>query len=410
MDRASSLPSLRVFAICLVAWILSNMDQSFFGYAVPEIMREFDVGLLTIGNILSLAFIAASISVVGVGLLADRYGRRVMFAACLSISALLVGMQAFVTSIEMLAVLRCLAFAVATGLVPVTNALVVEVAPTRYRGLWTGILQCGYPIGWAVSSAVAMPLMNHGGWRYMFLPALAVVPIALLLAWALPESARFKQTVQSVPEAQTTTAWSRVSMLFGPAYRRRTILCWLAFFFFGGAYAGTAFYFPTFFQEVRGYSTEESMQIVGLSYGIGFIGYIAAAAVGEFVTTRRNTIVIWMWIGTLGVFGVVTNDGGFTANVLWFGITAMFFYGSAAVLTTFAAEIFPTRVRATGVAVAAGVGINLGFALFPPLVAALVGEVGWKMAFLIGVIPPLFLAGFVTLWQPNIRSGQELES
>jgi MFS family permease len=402
----------RVFLVCLAGWILTNMDQSFFGYAVPSIMQEFGVGLPAIGNILSAAFMLATVSVVVIGVLADRYGRRAMFVACLAISALLVGLQGFVTSLWLLALLRCFAFALSTGLVPITNAFVIEAAPDRYRGVVSGLLQCGYPLGWFLASLLATPLITQLGWRYMFLPALVVIPLALLLGRMLPESRRF-QAGQAAADAPARTAptggTGGFRLLLGAEYRRRVVCGWIAFFLFGGAYAGTAFYFPTFYQVVRGYSAEDATFVVGLAYGIGILGYIGASLVGEFVTTRRNTIVIWLWTGAIGVTGVIWNQQGFWANVAWFSVTAMFFYGTAAVLTTYVAEIFPTRVRATAVAVVAGSGINLGFAIFPVLVAALVESHGWHAAFTIAVIPSLLLAGLVTLAMPNLASNSALE-
>jgi len=399
----------RVFFICLLGWILTNMDQSFFGYAVPAIMAEFDIGLVTIGQILSAAFILAAVSVVLVGLLADRYGRRATFTGCLAGSALLVGLQGFSPNLETLAVLRCLAFALSSGLVPITNAMVVETAPARFRGLLSGLLQCGYPLGWFLSSMLATPIMQNYGWRYMFLPALAVVPLALILGRFLPESRVFEASKQENIMAPNESAASRITSLFLGAYRRRAILGWLAFFMFGGAYAGTAFYFPTFFQQVRNYTPEDATILVGISYGIGFLGYVAAALVGEFLTTRRNTVIIWTWTGALAVLGVIWLDQGYYGNMIWFGLTAVFFYGTAAVLTAFIAEIFPTRIRATAVAVVAGVGINVGFAIYPLLVAELVEGRGWQFAFTVTVVPSLILAGVFTLFLPNLRSGTSLE-
>lgn len=399
----------RVFTICLVGWVLTNMDQSFFGYAVPSLMQEFDIGLPVIGNILSAAFVLAAVSVVVVGMLADRYGRRVMFVTCLATSAVLVGLQGFATSLGMLAVLRCLAFALSSGLVPITNAFVVEATPDRYRGVVTGVLQCGYPLGWFVSSLLAVPILNAYDWRYMFLPALAVVPLAFVLGRFLPESRRFEEQRVKRDEAPASGEPGAMRLLFGPEYRRRAVLGWLAFFLFGGAYAGTAFYFPTFYQQVRGYSPEDATFVVGLAYGVGILGYIGASLVGEFVATRRNTVVIWTWVGAVGVLGVIWNQQGFWGNVLWFSLTAMFFYGTAAVLTTFVAEIFPTHIRATAVAVVAGVGINLGFATYPVLVAWLVEVIGWNWAFSVAVVPSLVLAGAAALQLPNLRSGTSLD-
>ena len=185
--------SLKVLTLCLIGWTLANMDQSFFGYAIPSLMTEFEIDLVIIGIILSVAFILASFSVVLAGFLADRYGRRSMFVFCLSVSALLVGLHSFAESIETMAVLRCVAFAVSTGLVPITNSFVVESAPTRLRGIYSGILQCGYPLGWFFASLIATPLLTDFGWRAMFLPALAVIPIAFLMGKVLPESTKFSE-------------------------------------------------------------------------------------------------------------------------------------------------------------------------------------------------------------------------
>ncbi|ERL47395.1 hypothetical protein RS24_00334 [Candidatus Micropelagos thuwalensis] len=158
--------------------------------------------------------------------------------------------------------------AVSTGLVPITNSFVVETAPTRLRGIYSGILQCGYPLGWFFTSLIATPLLTDFGWRAMFLPALAVIPIAFLMGRVLPESLKFSELKeQDDIQPEKLSMKARLGILLSNEYRSRAILEFIAFFFFGGAYAGTAFYFPTFFQEVRGYTPEVSTLLVGISYG-----------------------------------------------------------------------------------------------------------------------------------------------
>ena len=60
--------------------------------------------------------------------------------------------------------------------------------------------------------------------------------------------------------------------------------------------------------------------------------------------------------------------------------------------------------------VVAGVGINLGFAIFPVLVAHLVVYAGWQWAFTLAIVPCLIIVGLATMFQPNIRSGESLEA
>ena len=400
--------SLKVLGICLFGWTIANMDQSFFGYAIPSIMEEFDVDLVFIGFILTGAFLVSVVSVVVSGFLADKYGRRTLFAICLSISALLVGLHSIAPSVEAMAALRIAAFAISTGLVPITNSMIVETAPAKYRGIFGGIMQCGYPLGWFLASMIAIPLMGNYGWRSIFLPAFAVIPIAILIARSLPESN--KHIAASAKENENTLSFiDRLQIIFSREYRLRAILGWTAFLGYGGAYAGTAFYFPTFFQEVRGYTLEDSTALVGLSYGVGVLGYLGASWVGEFVTTRRNTVVLWTWVGALAVCFLIWPDNGYAYDMALFSIMAMFFYGTSAVLTIFVSELFPTNIRATAVGAVAGMGINLGFAIYPVIVANLVGLHGWKIAFTLAIVPSLFAAGLATFFQPNLKSGTEIQ-
>ena len=80
-----------------------------------------------------------------------------------------------------LTLFRAMGFGLSGGLSPITNALTVENAPDRLRGISMGVLQCGYPLGWLLASLVAAPLLRDYGWRASCFAALGVVPVALLL-------------------------------------------------------------------------------------------------------------------------------------------------------------------------------------------------------------------------------------
>ena len=400
---------LIIFFVCLLGWTLTNLDQSLFGYAVPGIRREFGASLESIGWILSASFALASVSAVILGLLADKYGRKIVFVSTLSVSAFLVGCHAFVPDLITLSVLRVIGFAVSVGLSPLVVTYTSEAAPARYRGLMTGFLQCGYPIGWFTAALIAVPIMSSFGWRFIFLPALLVVPIALILGRFLPESRKYIE-LSSSQNSRSEFKWRNTfQALFSINYRRRTILCFTLFFMMGGAYAGTAFYFPSYFNQVRGYSEETATFIVGVSYGIGIIGYIGSSIVGEFITTRRNTIVIWLWLGALAMMGLIWIPTTLAGDIFWFSLMAAFFYGANAVMGTFVTEQFPTSMRATGAAFAGTVGLNSGHIIFPVLVAQAVGTMGWEMAFTLATVPPVIIAGLATLAMENKQSGMDLD-
>lgn len=401
---------LLISVLCLIAWTLTNMDQSLFGYAIPGIMADLDIGLTEIGWTLSVAFLFAAVATIVIGILTDIYGRRIMLALCLGLSALFVALHAIIPGLLALMLVRSLAFGLSNGLSPITNTYVVEAAPARYRGLYVGLLQCGYPLGWFLAALVTAPLIGLYGWRSVFLVALAVIPAAYVLYKVIPESERFRKTkARHQSDRPSEGARQRLAQLFQPPLRRRTLICALAFFLFGGAYAGSAFYFPTYFSEAKGYSVEQATLIVGISYGIGVLGYIGAAVVGEFFMTRRNTITLWCLSGAVALFFFLWFSDGFVQDLLLFGLMASFFYGTSAVLTTFMAELFPTHLRATGAAVSASAGMNLGFATFPVFVSSAIESLGWNWAFTVWILPPLVLCGVLVLFLDNLESGREID-
>ncbi|MBP01675.1 MAG: hypothetical protein CMM25_02535 [Rhodospirillaceae bacterium] len=403
---------LIVFLICILGWTLTSMDQSLFGYAIPGIQEEFGASLGQVGWVLSLSFIFAAFTSAIIGTLTDRYGRRTMFLFCLAVSALLVGLHAFVAGLVSLALLRMFAFGVSNGLSPITTSFVAETAPPRYRGLMVALIQCGHPIGWFVASLFVVPLISMFGWRYIFLPALLVIPIAFLLVRHLPESKRFteeKARQKELLEGKKEPFFQRIAELFAPELRKKTIMIFLAFFSFGGAYAGTAFFFPTYFHEFRGYPMDVATKIVGMSYGVGVIGYIAVAFVGEFFLTRRNTCVLWAILGACATVALLWLPQSKLEDMIWFGIMAAFFYGNSAALSMFMIEVFPTRVRATAAGFAGSFALNLGHATYPVFVAKGIETIGWQWSFTLAVVPSLIVLALAIFSLDNVKSGLELE-
>ena len=407
---AASVHWAVILCFSLFAWTMSNLDQSLFGYAIPGIMGEFKVGLDTIGLILTVGFVAAAVMVVFAGLAADTWGRRWTLAGLLALSAACVGATGLVTDLTQLTVLRALAFGLAAGLAPITAAYVAETAPARHRGLLMGVLQCGYPLGWFLAAYLAEPLLQLGDWRQVFFIGFLIVPIALLIGWRMPESARFEQTASQRVAAAPVLDWALLRDLFADRSRRRSVALIVLFFTFGCAYAGTAFFFPTYFAEVRGYTPAEAARIVGLSNLIAVIGYLGAAWVGEYLMPRRNTFALWCLLGAIALVGLMWLPQERWQDLLLFALTAAFFYGSNAVVGALLTELYPTRMRTTAFAVCGSAPLSAGFALFPAIVPLVVQSVGWQVAFSTLIAPLLLVSAAAALFLPNIRSGEEVDT
>lgn len=402
---------ISVLVFSVFAWTMSNLDQSLFGYAIPGILGEFQVGLDVVGLILTVGFITASVMVIFAGLAADTWGRRWTLTALLALSALFVGLHGLVEDLTQLTWLRALAFGLAAGLAPITAAYVAESAPARHRGMLMGVLQCGYPLGWFLAAMLAAPLLETSGWRSIFFIGFAVVPIAFLIGWRLPESERFQQVAATrSSERSSIIDWGLLREMFSIDYRRRSIASIILFFAFGCAYAGTAFFFPTYFMEVRGYSQSEAAQLVGLSNGIAIFGYLAAAYVGEYWMPRRDTFALWTLLGAAALVALMWLPQERWQDLALFGLTGAFFYGSNAVVGALLTDLFPTRMRTTAYAVCGSAPLSAGFALFPAIVPLVVQSAGWQWSFTVMIAPLLVLAAIAALALPRIVSGSDVDA
>ena len=399
---------LQAFSVCVIAYMFTQVDLALFAYALPAIREDFAVSLKTMGWVIAGAYTLGGILQVWMGHLTDRVGRKFMLQFSTVTSSLFIAAHAFAPHLAILAVLRGCAIATGGAMYPVTGAVVTEEAPARYRGIMNGLLQTGYPIGWFVASLFAAPLLVLFGWRVLFLVGFLSIPYVFVIRRYLNETGRF-----AAEKAQRLTLDSRppvtVRELFAPGMRDRTILLFVAQYLFVIAYGGSSFFFPTYFVEARGIALDSTAYLVGIGNAIGVLGYILAAYVGEFYITRRTTVVIWTIIGATAFLVLVWGTSGFWDTMVMFAVMSMFFYGTAAVKFAYVAEIFPTRLRATGLALCSSLAVNLGIATGPLLVSYGVEALGWNLAFSTVVAVPMILAALLYLKLTPLPSGLEVE-
>jgi MFS family permease len=391
--------------IAFSAWALANMDQSLFGYAIPDLMASLKISLNDVSFIISASFAFGIIASIAVGVLTDTWGARITLPLCLALSAVLVGFQALAPTALVFGALRIASAGLSAALAPITNAMVAGRASPRLRALLLALLQCGFPFGWFIASVFAAPIMARAGWRPIFLVAFAVAPLAVAIYFAM---ARFGPSRPSKPSAGAGLS-GPLKAVFGPKYRMITILSALAFLLYGGAGGGATFYMPTFFHVVRGYSPAEAARIVGASYGVGMFGYIAAALVSDRWLTRRDTAVTWVWLGGLTFLATLWLPRTFTADIVTFGVTTFFFYGSSAILVIYLLELFPPELRATAAAVSGSAAISAGFMTFPVLAVLVVDHVGWTKGLSLVIVPALLVSGVLLLALPRRASAEALE-
>jgi MFS family permease len=395
-----------VFAVCFGAYALSQAELALLSYALPPLRQSLGLSLLAATLAISAAYVLGGLLQVWFGHLTDRFGRKAMMQVSLAGSSLFVAAHALVGSAWQLVLLRAGSIFTGGALYPATGAAVTEVAPARYRGLWAGLLQAAYPVGWFIAAAVAAPMMALFGWRSLFLMPLIALPYVYVVRRVLIEPARFEGARSATAQRPLRES---VGALFAPGMRSRTLLLLAAQFLFVIAYGSSALLFPTYFNEARQLGISSATWLVGFGNLIGVLGYVLAAFVGEFWLTRRTTVVVWTLAGSVALLALVWLTDGYYDTLAMFGIMSMFFYGTAAVKFAYVAELFPTSLRATGLAVCTSLPVNFGVAIGPPLMAWAKGHFGWDITLSVLLAVPLVSAGLLYLFLKPLPSGLELE-
>ncbi|MEQ8509395.1 MAG: MFS transporter [Rhodospirillaceae bacterium] len=417
---------LQAFIVCHLAYLFSQIDLALFSYALPSIRETFGVSLQAMGWVVAVSYSVGAILQVYIGTLTDRFGRKHMLMIITVTSSLfiaahaivpesaaqiVVGGVAFSLGIVVMTMLRAFAISSGGALYPTTGAIVTEEAPARYRGIMAGMLQTAFPLGAFFAALFAAPMLESYGWRPLFLVGLLSIPFIWVIHKFLRETKRFEGHKTEAQKTSTSgqSSQAKVAALFAPDMRVRTVTLFIAQFIFVIAYGAASLWLPTFLIESRGLAQADATYIVGYANAVAVIGYVVAAVTGEFVLTRRTTVTLFTLLGAAAFLSMVWFTSGYWDTLIVLCIATTFFYGTAAVKFAYIAEVFPTHLRATGLAVCSSLAVNLGIAIGPLVVTYGVQFFDWNMTFSVVVGIPLAVAGLLYLRLKPIQSGLEVE-
>ncbi|WNI13176.1 MFS transporter [Corynebacterium sp. Z-1] len=371
-----------------IGWALDAMDIGLVSFIIAALAVHWDLDRTTTSWIASIGFIGMAIGATLGGLLADKFGRRQVFAATLLIYGIATGASALATSVGVLMVLR---FVVGLGLggeLPVASTLVSEFSPRRVRGRMVVLLEAFWAVGWIAAAIIGTFVVARGedGWRWGL--ALGAVPAvyAIVVRLGLPESVRFLEsrgrhdeaeaTVQSF-EAQTTpehydtapaTAPETVhGGIWGPTLRGRTLSFWIVWFCVSLAYYGAFIWIPSLL-VAQGFTLVKSFTFTLIITIAQLPGYAAAAWLIE-VWGRRKTLA--GFLAGSAVSAVLYGLASAEWQIIAAGCMLSFFnLGAWGALYAIGPELYPTAVRATGTGAGAAFG-RIGSIIAPLIVPLL---------------------------------------
>jgi putative MFS transporter len=433
LARIERLPlsawQIRTRLIVGTATFFDAFDALAITYVLPVVVPAWKLTPGEIGWLISAGFLGQLIGALAGGAIAERIGRRPMIVAAVLWFGLFSLACGWAWDYQSLLVLRLLQGLGLGAEVPVAATYISELARAKGRGRFVLLFELVFPLG-LVAVAVMGRSIVPVGWQYLFfvggLPAL----FALAMMRNLPESPRWlasrgrldeaatamvliEQKVQAAtgkplpplePAPRTVLAKPATWLeLFSNAYRRRTLVIWVAWFATYFANYGLTTWLPTIYRTVFKLSLEDALNYGLITQAAGLFTSFACALLIDRVGRRiwfamafagaaAALLTLW-WIGPSSaerilVFAILTNLCVSTLSL------ALYLY---------TAELYPTRIRALGTATGTA-WLRLASILGPQVFGNMVGSGSIGSAFLVFGLVALGACVIVALFATETKA------
>jgi MFS transporter, putative metabolite:H+ symporter len=398
LDQAKSLTSnqLKIIAAAIIGDMLEFFDYFLIGFVLAFIIKPWNLTFGQSAVILLSSGIGAILGAAIWGRIADVYGRRKVFMATVINFSLASGILAFTPEHGWiyLSIFRFFVGFGVGGLYCVDLPLVQEFVPARMRGRIGGLVTVFIPLGVMIASAFAAFSTDAIGWRGLFLVGLVPAFFTLLVRAWVPESPHWLASQGRREEARTSLAWAlkvkpedlplpdavprQAQPGWGELFRypRSMAVSFLASLGAQTTSYGITLWAPTLFVLLLGVTPARAAALFSWVPLAGLAGRISFAFLSDGIGRRKAGMIVGFGGAIfVGIAGALHSEFIGTVSVFWLAIVfASFFYdGGFAVIGPYLAEVWPIRLRATGMGAAYGFG-GIGKIIGPLGLAVIVGS------------------------------------
>jgi len=391
----------KIIATAGVGDMLDFFDFFLIGYVLAFILKEWHLTYGQSALILVSAGLGAVPGAFFWGWMGDLIGRRRVFILTALNVALATGVMFFTPGADgwvpgwlFLMFFRFFVGFGNAGLIAVDIPLVQEFVPTYKRGWVAGLTTVLLPGGNVLGAISGAFLAPYVGWRGLFLVGLTPALLVLMIRYWIPESPRFLMRMGRLDEARKALAWAlqcdpnEIELPTAATEVAREKTSWRELFRYPRSMAAAC--------------------AVALSQtgGVGILMWITALFVMVLKITPAEASYLMIWVGILGIVGrgiaswmsdafgrrwsgfligmagaVSMALAGYlhdvfigTVSVFFVLIMVQRFFGDAsyAIIGPYIAEVWPNRLRASGMGFSYGIG-NLGKIIGPLGLAIVVG-------------------------------------
>jgi len=377
-----SSPQKIVVLLAALAIVFDGFDNQIVGFAIPAIVVDWDVARSAFGPVLACGLIGMTCGTAFGGWLGDRFGRRVVLIGSVLFFGVATIAASFASGVLSLTVLRFLAGTGLGGAMPNASTITAEFTPLARRAFAVTVTIVCVPLGGMAAGLVAAGVLPTSGWRMLFVIG-GVTPLVFgtLLWLLLPESPRFlarrpsrwpelaglmRRFGRQVGEGdafadiaeQRVESRTAMKTLFGGEHLRDTLALWASFFCCFSAVYLVFSWLPTLLASEGLDLASASIGLSSYNFG-GVLGALSFAVLVASLGSRLPMLagVVGGLLSALVLQAIpIAPQGDHTMLILALGVHGYFVNATQTAMFALAAHIYPTRVRATGSALAIALG------------------------------------------------------
>lgn len=401
----------RLLILLVSAAFFEGYDSSILALLLSDIQSTFRVSEAVLGVTripIELGLFAAFF----ITRLSDRFGRKPLLLWSVVGYTTFTALTAFSWNIWSFAFFQFGARVFLGAEYAVGVTMIVEEFPAHRRGRALGTL-----LAWAALGTIAVALLLGVGlqegpleWRAFYLVGL--VPLVLLAFFrrGLRETTRFEEEKarraagESLDEAPFLEPWE-------PQHRRNLVAVGIIHLLRSVPLFGSTAWWAFYAERERGFSSVEVALYIISAYGLGCVGYYICGRLMERIG-RKPTAMLYSVGGTAFAILLFQSSGKVVSFVAL--MLAVFFgLGISPVMSAFATELFPTRIRAQAAAWIRNWFEIAGYVFGPALVGILgdhsTGAIG-NIGDTVSLMMFLWLPGIYLIWRylPEMK-GKELD-
>ena len=407
-----------MLSLVFVNVVINYLDRTNISVAATAMSKDLELTTVQLGYIFSaFGWTYAALQIPG-GLIADRFGPRVLYAACLFTWSLATLCQGFAKGFGALFGFRLATGAFEAPSYPINNRIVTNWFPDNERASAIALYVSGQFIGLAFLTPVLATVQVSAGWRGLFFVT-GLIGLLWGVVWYLFYRDPLKHPKVNQAEldyieqggglpdpsksGNDSKVWSWVNIK--QVFSSRTLWgVYLAQFAVNGTLWFFLTWFPTYLVKYRGLDFIKSGYLASVPFlaacaGLLLSGFVSDRLVqrGTSVSAARKTPIIIGLLVSVSIVGAnYTND---TALIIFFLALAFFGSGMALISWVFVSILSPKHLIGLTGGVFNFMG-NLASIIVPIAIGYLVQDGDFKPALifvgalgLVGACSYIFIVG-----------------